>query len=184
MSVVRDGRKFKYFYYFSLVVWPLYQTWHWHWWTGCHCIHCNLFRGNDRENFTEHMDVSKSNLISVKFFYFFVFVIFHIPPSPSLDRPVWLISGAAPQPHLVAGKMQKHQTVQIRIAVACRGRSTQAGFRGWIIHSHEPTLLAIRLIFNSTCVSENLPPSTHRFLSLGKTSPQHHPSCAFSKLSE
>lgn len=41
------------------------------------------------------------------------------------------------------------------------GRSTQAGFRRWIIQSHEPTL-AVRLIFNSTCVSENLPPSTHQ----------------------
>lgn len=59
-------------------------------------------------------------------------------------------------------KLQQHQTLQLRLAVARWGRVTQVWFRRWIIHSHEPRLLAVRLIFNSTCVSENLPPSTHQ----------------------
>lgn len=63
---------------------------------------------------------------------------------------------------LVAGKLQQHQPVQIRISVAWWGRGTQAGFRGWIIHSHENSLLVVSLIFNSTCMSENLSPSTHQ----------------------
>lgn len=41
--------------------------------------------------------------MSVNFFY--------VTPMPPLDRPVRLISGAAPQPYLVTGKLQWHQTV-------------------------------------------------------------------------
>lgn len=63
------------------------------------------------------------------------------------------------------------------LAVAWWGRGTQAGLRGWIIHSHVPRLYAVGLIFSNACVSEKShPPGS---ISSGKTSTRCHPNCAF-----
>lgn len=81
--------------------------------------------------------------------------MFDVKPIPSLDGPVWFTFGAALPKSLGACSSIKH--CRSWLAVAWWGRGTQAGFRGWIIHSHEPRLY-VRLIFSSTCVSEKSPP--------------------------